>query len=155
MSASRSMSRVFGAANAGLGLGLGALVLRHWSSWAPALDALGLSLAAVLSIAGYGLLRSSPWRFHALRVAAWCGIGLSVGAALTLLAGAAGVPRGFGLPLELTVLVALALPYLTLCPMAELLWIDAQLQRSERLARKRDDASSEAYPPLEADPRTL
>ncbi|MGO9833584.1 MAG: hypothetical protein ACLP1X_05155 [Polyangiaceae bacterium] len=125
---SRRASLVFGIAN----LLTGALVALGVfaglpSRWAPvdlaALGLIGLELASAV-----GLISAAPWAARVSRVA--CGSALALGLlAITLLAVTAswlsGIygPVGRGGAIVLALVAALALPYLVVLPVVQLVWL--------------------------------
>ena len=112
--------------------------------WAP-VDAGAIFVAAVLAVAGVGLLARAKWGANAARLASLVvlAIGLVIIATLALtasyLSGIYG-PVGKGGAIILALVAALALPYLVILPCAQLLWLGA----SPREGSARDESPHEA-----------
>jgi hypothetical protein len=101
----------------------GALPARYWP-----IDTLAVVVTVALSASAFGLLRRTDWAPLAARIAS--AIVLLLGLALvTVLAVTASYLRGIydqvglGGAVILVLVAALALPYLVVLPVAELLWL--------------------------------
>jgi hypothetical protein len=106
----------------------GALPVRYW-----AVDGSTCALAGLLALSSFGLLRSSPWRWRALRASALCelAIGLSAIAALALgVSYLGGVHNEVGRNALVAWIAgsALLFPYLIVYPALQLLWIHARVR---------------------------
>ena len=119
---------LFGAANvlAGLLLAFGVFVALP-ARWWP-VDVAAGALAALEVVSGVGLLRGAAWARGAARVTCAAALVLGLGAVSALaitaswLSGVYG-PVGRGGAIILALVAALALPYVIVLPVAELVWL--------------------------------
>jgi hypothetical protein len=117
-----------------------ALPQRYW-----VVDGSACALAGLLSLSSFGLLRSSPWRWHVLRASALCelAIGLLAIAALALgVSYLGGIHNEVGRNAWVASIAgsALLFPYLIVYPALQLLWVHARARvdngRGRKLARE-------------------
>lgn len=98
--------------------------------WWP-VDTVAAILIALLAVAGFGLIRRTPWATRVARVASFVvlGVGLVLVAVLALTASYLSAiygPVGRGGALILSLVAALVLPYLVAVPAWQLVWLGAK-----------------------------
>ncbi|HLK37799.1 MAG TPA: hypothetical protein VKU41_13655 [Polyangiaceae bacterium] len=95
--------------------------------WAP-VDVSAVAVIALEATAGAGLLRATDWAERIARVTCVVALALGLGLVTVLSVTAAWLsgiygPVGFGGAMVLSLVAALALPYLVVVPVVELVWL--------------------------------